>query len=119
MEQLIDSPQPADGGEAAVREVLDLYRGLAQGRLGDALDRIVLFGSRARGDHRADSDWDVAVFLRHKITPDDQRSVSAIGHDVMCETGALIQSVALPAERWYADDEFSRHIRLDGVLVHG
>jgi predicted nucleotidyltransferase len=119
MEQLIDNPQPAGDSERATRRVLDLYRDLAQARLGDTLERIVLFGSRARGDHRPDSDWDVAVFLRHRITPDDQRSVSAIGHDVMCETGALIQSVALPAERWYADDEFSRHIRCDGIPIHG
>lgn len=31
---------------------------------GPALDRVVLFGSRARGDARDDSDYDVAVFLR-------------------------------------------------------
>ena len=31
---------------------------------GDRLDRVVLFGSRARGDAREDSDYDVAVFLR-------------------------------------------------------
>src|ERR1700689_559251 len=30
---------------------------------GDRLDRVVLFGSRARGDAHADSDYDVAVFL--------------------------------------------------------
>ncbi len=119
MEPRIIDPQLPGEGERAARRVLDLYRDLAQARFGDALDRIVLFGSRARGDHRVDSDWDLAVFLRHSITADDQRSVSGIGHDVMCETGALIQSVALPAERWYADDEFSRHIRTDGVRVHG
>ncbi|WP_420267132.1 nucleotidyltransferase domain-containing protein [Candidatus Magnetominusculus dajiuhuensis] len=31
---------------------------------GDRLDRVVLFGSRARGDEREDSDYDVAVFLK-------------------------------------------------------
>ena len=31
---------------------------------GDRLERVVLFGSRARGDARPDSDYDVAVFLR-------------------------------------------------------
>jgi uncharacterized protein len=30
---------------------------------GPVLDRVVLFGSRARGDAREDSDYDVAVFL--------------------------------------------------------
>src|ERR1700722_9403422 len=35
---------------------------------GPALDRVVLFGSRARGDAGADSDYDVAVFL-NEIRP--------------------------------------------------
>lgn len=35
------------------------------GRLyGERLDRVVLFGSRARGDAEPDSDYDVAVFLK-------------------------------------------------------
>jgi predicted nucleotidyltransferase len=37
----------------------------ALGRLyGDRLERVVLYGSRARGDARQDSDYDLAVFLR-------------------------------------------------------
>jgi uncharacterized protein len=31
---------------------------------GDRIERVVLFGSRARGDAGKDSDYDVAVFLR-------------------------------------------------------
>ena len=32
---------------------------------GDNLDRVILFGSRARGDNTVDSDYDVAVFLKN------------------------------------------------------
>jgi predicted nucleotidyltransferase len=31
---------------------------------GDRLERVVLFGSRARGDHRRDSDYDITVFTK-------------------------------------------------------
>jgi hypothetical protein len=101
------------------RRVVERYRDLAVARFGDEIDRIVLYGSRARGDWHRDSDWDLAVFLRHPVTGVDQRLVSEIGHDVMCATGAIVQSVALPADRWDAGDEFIRHMHQDGVVIHG
>ena len=63
---------------------------------GDRLERVVLFGSRARGDAHADSDYDVAVFLRdladrwHEI-----RRLSAIETDILAETGAFIHAMPL------------------------
>ena len=35
-------------------------------------DRIILFGSRARGDHREDSDYDILV-LKEGVRPEDRR----------------------------------------------
>ncbi len=31
------------------------------------IDRIILFGSRARGDYREDSDWDILIVTKEKI----------------------------------------------------
>jgi predicted nucleotidyltransferase len=39
---------------------------------GDRLERVVLYGSRSRGDARTDSDYDVAVF--YAICPTASRS---------------------------------------------
>ncbi len=44
--------------------VLVRFRAALDELYGDRLERVVLFGSRARGDARLDSDYDVAVFLR-------------------------------------------------------
>jgi uncharacterized protein len=108
-----------DGAERlGATEVFALYRRLAVERFGHDLDRIVLFGSRARRDDHEDSDWDVAVFLKRAVTAADQRSVSEVGYHVMCETGAMIQSMALPAARWLANDELIRNIRRDGVPIY-
>ena len=41
----------------------NIRRALAE-LYGPTLDRVVLFGSRARGDANEDSDYDVAVFLK-------------------------------------------------------
>ena len=34
---------------------------------GIEIDRIILFGSRARGDYREDSDWDILVVTKNKL----------------------------------------------------
>lgn len=45
------------------REILrDLIQRL-QEELGDCLRKVIVFGSRARGDHRPSSDWDVLVVV--------------------------------------------------------
>jgi len=31
------------------------------------IDKIILFGSRARGDYREDSDWDILIVTRKKL----------------------------------------------------
>src|SRR5260370_18248995 len=44
--------------------VLKRFRAALGEAYGDRLERVVLFGSRPRGDHRPDSDYDIAVFIK-------------------------------------------------------
>ena len=37
-------------------------------KYGIEVDRIILFGSRARGDYRDDSDWDILVVTREEYS---------------------------------------------------
>ncbi len=39
-------------------------------------DRIILFGSRARGDHNEDSDYDILV-LKEGVRPEERRKLQA------------------------------------------
>jgi len=58
---------------------------------GSRIDRVVLFGSRARGDARPDSDYDVAVFL-HAMT-DRGVELGRLAHlssEIIGETGAFV-----------------------------
>ena len=43
--------------------VLQRIRASLRAIYGDRIERLVLFGSRARGDAHTDSDYDVAIFL--------------------------------------------------------
>lgn len=61
-----------------------------------------LYGSRARGTAREDSDWDVLV-----LTPDDKLSVQEEGRfidhicDLMVKTGQVIQLFAYGKLDWH------------------
>jgi hypothetical protein len=44
--------------------ILTRFRAALDETYGPRLERVMLYGSRTRGDAREDSDYDVAVFLR-------------------------------------------------------
>lgn len=50
---------------------------------------LYLYGSRSRGDHRPDSDYDVFVVLRERTRPTVDALYDAVV-DVVCETGSLV-----------------------------
>ena len=50
---------------------------------------LYLYGSRSRGDHRPDSDYDVFVVLRERNRPTVDALYDAVV-DVVCETGSLV-----------------------------
>lgn len=79
--------------------------------------KMVLFGSRARGEAHEESDWDIAVFLRADPTMEDRHRLADLGSDVLMDTGEVIQSVALPSRRESEDSYLLRAIRADGIAL--
>ena len=86
---------------------------------GDHIERIVLFGSRARGDEHAESDWDLAVFFDHAPTEREQRSLADLTRAVQRELATGIQSMARAEQVWLSTDELSCNIRDYGRVVYG
>ena len=86
---------------------------------GGRIERIVLFGSRARGDEHAESDWDFAVFFDHAPTEHEQRALSDLTWAVQREFATEIQSMARSGQAWLATDELSCNIRDHGRVVYG
>lgn len=50
--------------EDDIAAALQALKNRLTAELGDSLERLVLYGSRARGDHEPDSDIDLAVVVR-------------------------------------------------------
>jgi predicted nucleotidyltransferase len=80
-----------------------------ESRFGDALDAVYLFGSRARGDHRPDSDLDVAVVLRHV-----ENSLAAADLELLDITYPLEIATATHVQAWALPSEALSSVTADG-----
>ncbi len=85
--------------EAVAHRVASIFLGKLQGTY--AVAQAIMFGSRARGDHRPDSDLDLAVVLRGQRGDfiDTKLDMAGIAFDVLMETGVLVQ----PFPMWDGD----------------
>ena len=81
---------------------------------GARIDRVILFGSRARGDARPDSDYDVAVFLKEPESFwKESGRLAEIGTDILYDTGAVINALPFRAEL-DRDGALMRELERDG-----
>ena len=89
--------------EAAVRDFL------ARIPADIRLERAILFGSRARGEHRPDSDADLALILYEQGNDGNTLSrLAALAWDVFLDTGIMIQPVTIALEDWLHPNDFLR-----------
>jgi uncharacterized protein (UPF0332 family)/predicted nucleotidyltransferase len=83
---------------------------------GDRIERIVLYGSRARGEAHAESDYDVAVFLKNLTDlREERRRLVNLESELLDETGEDIQAIPFPAGSYGARTPLMHEIRLDGI----
>ncbi|MDO5102033.1 MAG: nucleotidyltransferase domain-containing protein [Lautropia sp.] len=104
--------------EKAVRRFLEL--------IGNRYDvaTAMVYGSRARGTHRPDSDADLAVLLRgtrHRFLA-AKLDMADTAFDVLLETGILISPLPLWLDEWEQPDNHTnpallRNIAREGVPV--
>jgi predicted nucleotidyltransferase len=83
---------------------------------GTRVERVVLYGSRARGDSRPDSDYDVAVFLREM--PDqapELNRLADIATDVLYDVGGVVHAMPYRAGAYNERTPLMHEIRADGV----
>ena len=93
------------------------FKRRAEQALPGRIVRVMLYGSRARGEARPDSDWDVAIFIDGPPTPHDRHVLSDIGFDLMMESGQYFQTVALDAARSPEGSYFLRNVLKDGLAA--
>jgi uncharacterized protein len=103
-------------GDPKADAVLTRFRAALGQVYGDRLERVVLYGSRARGDHRPDSDYDIAVFIKDPGTLGEEiRRLASLTTDILIDTGAVISAMPFRAGAYRERTGFMHEVREDGV----
>jgi uncharacterized protein len=102
--------------EPTADPVLVKFRKALDEVYGPRIERVMLFGSRARGEARADSDYDLAVFL-HDLTDrwQELNRIAELELQAMAETGASIEAIPFPAGTWAERSIFMHELRREGL----
>ena len=99
----------------ATDPVLVRFRQVLEEAYGPRLERAVLFGSRARGDAREDSDYDVAVFLHDLVDRDAE--VDRLGFlqsRMIDEMDVFVHTMPFRAGAWAERTSLMRDVREEG-----
>jgi len=82
---------------------------------------IILYGSRARGDARPESDWDFLILLDGVV---DDAHTDAIHHrlyDIEWDCGEVLSAMVRSRQEWhtplYQILPFSKVVRAQGILL--
>jgi predicted nucleotidyltransferase len=99
--------------------ILAKFRAALNEMYGARLERVVLFGSQARGDARPDSDYDVAVFLNGNEATFDRWAeldkLAALRVRFLDETGAFFDAKPYPATEYRERSPLMHEIRREGI----
>jgi len=96
--------------------VLKRFRAALEQTYGDRLERVILFGSRARGDAGAESDYDIAVFLNDlgdRWKEFDR--LADIGTDILSEMGVFVHAMPFGAGAYRERTPLMHEVRQDGL----
>lgn len=86
-------------------------------RLIDSGAKVILFGSRARGDYRNNSDWDFLILTRYTVTKDIRDMISDVLFEVELETNTVLTAIVQNIYSWedYSETPIYKNIYSEGV----
>lgn len=80
-----------------------------------------LFGSRARGDHKKNSDWDILILVdNEKVTNEVEDKFRDVLYNIELESGQIITTFIYSKEYWQKKMKFSplfESVKKEGVKL--
>jgi predicted nucleotidyltransferase len=96
--------------------VLIHFRAAVDEAYGDRLERMVLFGSHARGQAQPDSDYDIAVFLRDLDDREaEMNRLADIATDILYHDGEFVHAMPYRAGSYNDPTALMQEIRAEGI----
>ena len=100
----------------SVDPIIGKFRAELAEMYGERIERVVLFGSRARGDAQDDSDYDIAVFLYGIADRDEEADrLADIQVRMMDQASIFIDAMPFPAGAWADRTTFMHELRREGL----
>jgi uncharacterized protein len=107
----------------AAKRALEVFVRGARLSYGDNLLKVIIFGSRARGDAHRESDVDIAVVLKHiHDRGADRNRLADIAYEAIVETYVDVQVLPISQDEWerpelHRNPDLIRAIKRDGMFV--
>ena len=81
----------------------------------------IVYGSRARGTHRPDSDVDVAILINgeHQRVLTTTLAMADVAYDVLLETGINISPLPVWIDQWEHPERYSNPALLHNIAREG
>ena len=99
---------------------LQAYVDLLESRFESRVVEVLLFGSKARSEARADSDLDVAVILQ-QASAQDLSEARGLAFDILLTYGVLLSVRAMSRQGWEklgsVRSLFYRNVERDGISL--
>lgn len=86
----------------------------------DPKAEVILYGSRARGDERIDSDWDILVLTDYPVDIKKERMFRDRIYDLELETGEPISIFVYSKNEWSSKQRitpFYQNVILEGIKI--
>lgn len=105
--------------QPALLDVLFALRDYLQQHYKERLDRLVLFGSHARGEATTSSDIDVLIVLHDPVDASQElQQTSQFVAQLCLDHNVLISRLFLPKSRFESENSpFLRNIRSEGIAL--